>query len=287
MKPILIMPVLGITLLLPVAAQDASTRPSPTARQTGQQTPAQQEAVDELNEAARSYRKGNFAEAQQHSEKALALDPSSKTAPLFIARTIHAQYKPNERSEANITKALEAIEAYKRILAADPHHEEAYKAVAYLYSDTKHTELFREWVFQRAADPTFSAEKRSEAFVVLASREWDCSFKITELPTNKITAAKGRSLKIQYRKPKDLAEFEKARQCAANGLTMIDAAIALNPDDETAWSYKTYLLMELSKLAEMSNNLQLKNNYERQVAAARSTAEWLTKRHASNPSAKP
>jgi hypothetical protein len=47
-------------------------------------------AKNELNEAARAYREGNFEEAERYSRRALELDPDSKTAPAFIARTIHA-----------------------------------------------------------------------------------------------------------------------------------------------------------------------------------------------------
>jgi tetratricopeptide (TPR) repeat protein len=269
-KLILIVPFLGITFLLPIAAQNTGTRPAQTTGQTAQLTPTQKEAILELNEAALSYRNGNFAEAQQHSEKALALDPTSKNALVFIARTIHAQYKLGDRSEANIAKARDAIDSYKRILVQEPHSEEAYKAIAYLYAVLKEDEQLRQWVLQRAVDATFSNDKRAEAFVVLASRDWDCSFRITELPANKTTIAEGAGVKLQFTRPKDAAEFEKARQCAANGLVMSESAIALAPDSESAWAYKTSLLSELSKLSEMDNNLQLKAEYERQGDAARS-----------------
>lgn len=286
MKTILILLSLGFVFLFPV--QNSGVHSSQAAGQTIQRTPTQQEAWQELNEAARSYRDGNFAEAQQHSEKALLLDPLNKTAPLFIARTIHAQYKPGDLNETNVAKASEAIDAYKQILEQDPQNEEAYKAIAYLYNSLKDDDSFRQWVFERAVDPAFSADKRGEAFVVLASKDWDCSFKITELPATKTTTVTKRgSLKIRYNKPKDLVEFEKARQCAANGLGMTDAAIALTPDNEAAWSYKTNLLLELSKLAEMDNDLLLKSDYERQADAARSTAKELMKKHASDPPIKP
>src|SRR5580765_7214431 len=61
--------------------------PSPTSTNLEQ-------SKKELNEAARAYREGKFSEAQLHSERALELDPQSQVAPFFIARTIHAQYKP-------------------------------------------------------------------------------------------------------------------------------------------------------------------------------------------------
>jgi tetratricopeptide (TPR) repeat protein len=286
MKVLLTLLLLSTAFLFPI--QNSGMRPLEAAGQTIQRTSAQQEAEQELNEAARFYREGNFAEAQQHSEKAFAVDPFNKTAPLFIARTIHAQYKSGDQNEANSAKAREALDAYKRILSTDPQNEEAYKAIAYLYGSLKEDELLRGWVLERAVGPSFSADKRAEAFVVLASKDWDCSFKITELPTNK-TAYENEagSLKIRYTIPKDAAEFEKAQQCAANGLSMIEEAITLAPDSEAAWSYKTNLLLELSKLAEMDNDLALKSDYERQADAAGRTTREISKRNGIKASTKP
>src|SRR2546426_12391607 len=85
-------------------------------------------AKNELNEAARAYREGHFTEAEQRSRRALELDPDSKTALSFIARTIHAQYRPGVQTPENIAKANEAIQAYQQILQKDPKNEEAYKA---------------------------------------------------------------------------------------------------------------------------------------------------------------
>ena len=70
-------------------------------------------AKNQLNEAARAYREGKFVEAEQHSREAAELDPDNKTAPMFIARTIHAQYRPGVQTPENIAKAQKAIEAYQ------------------------------------------------------------------------------------------------------------------------------------------------------------------------------
>src|SRR5919106_6739411 len=102
---------------------------------------AEAQAKQELNEAARAYREGNFAEAQARSERALQLDPQNKTAPYFVARTIHAQYKPGDFTPENIAKARQAIIAYQRILDRLPSDDEAYKAVAYLYGALREDEL--------------------------------------------------------------------------------------------------------------------------------------------------
>src|SRR5919206_580224 len=61
-------------------------------------------AKNEINEAARAYKAGKFAEAEQHSKRALELNPEDKNAPFFIARTIHAQYKPGVETPENQAK---------------------------------------------------------------------------------------------------------------------------------------------------------------------------------------
>ena len=106
---------------------------------------------------------------------------------MFIARTIHAQYRPGVQAPENIKKAQEAIEAYQTILAQNPKDEEAYKAVAYLYGAIKEDDKLRKWISDRAGNDQAEPVKRAEAFVVLASKDWDCSFKITEQPGVKTT----------------------------------------------------------------------------------------------------
>src|SRR5882724_6393193 len=138
-------------------------------------------AKNELNEAAQAYHDGHFDQAEQHSRRALELDPDSKSAPLFIARTIHAQFRPGVQAPENIAKANEAIQAYQQILAKDPKNEEAFKAIAYLYGALKEDDKLKTWIIARANDSSIEPEKRAESYIVLPSKDWDCSFKITEL----------------------------------------------------------------------------------------------------------
>ena len=252
---------------------------SPSPIQSG----AEAQAKQELNEAARAYREGNFAEAQAHSEKALQLDPQNKTAPMFVARTIHAQYRPGVFTPENVAKAQEAIIAYQRILERTPGDDEAYKAIAYLYGAIKEDELLRGWMLRRANDVWLANDKRAEAFVVLASKDWECSFKVTELPGNKITTINGNQMYVSYRMPKERVEFERANECANRALESANMAITLMPDNESAWSYKTNILLELSKLAEMSGEVQNKTELQRQSGEALKVTTKLSKRSQSNP----
>jgi len=227
-------------------------------------------AKNQLNEAARAYREGKFEEAEQHSRRAAELDPDNKTAPMFIARTIHAQYRPGVQSPENVAKANQAIEAYQRILERNPKDEEAYKAIAYLLGATKAEDKLRAWITTRAASDATEPEKRAEAYIVLASKDWDCSFKITELPSNKITTIDPASNKatVSYKKPTEQKDFESAQMCVKQGLEEAENAIKFDPNNESAWSYKTNLLLEAAKLAEMEGNSERKADYQKQYEAA-------------------
>ena len=227
-------------------------------------------AKNELNEAARAYREGHFDEAEQHSRRAYDLDPTNKTAPMFIARTIHAQYRPGVQSPENIAKAQEAITAYQQLLEKNPQDEEAYKAIAYLYEATHQDDKLRQWITSRAANDSAPPEKRAEAYVVLASKDWDCSFKITELPTNKTTTIDPSNNKatVSYKKPKEQKEFDTAQMCVKQGLVEAENAIKFDPNNESAWSYKTNLLLEASKLAEMDGKPDQKAQYQKDYEAA-------------------
>ena len=227
-------------------------------------------AKNQLNEAARAYREGRFKEAETHSREAAALDPDNRTAPMFIARTIHAQYRPGVQQPDNIQKAQEAIQAYQQILQNNPKDEEAYKAVAYLYGAIKEDDKLRKWISDRAANDQAEPVKRAEAYVVLASKDWDCSFKITEQPSVKTTTIDPSNNKatVSYKKPKEQKDFDTAQMCVKQGLSEAENAIKFDPNNESAWSYKTNLLLEAAKLAEMDGKTDQKAQYTKDYEAA-------------------
>jgi tetratricopeptide (TPR) repeat protein len=234
-------------------------------------------AKNQLNEAARAYHEGHFEEAEQYSRRALELDPDSRSAPLFIARTLHAQYKPGVQAPENLLKANEAIQAYQKILEKDPKNEEAYKAIAYLYGATKEDDKLKSWISSRATDSSVDAAKRSEAYTILASKDWDCSYKITELPTNHTTALEaGNRAKITYKKPAQQKDFDTAQACVKRGLEEVENAVKLDPNSESAWSYKTNLLIEASRLAEMDGKTDQKAQLEKQREAAQKRTSELS-----------
>jgi hypothetical protein len=232
---------------------------------------------NQLNEAARAYRDAHFEEAEQHSRKALELDPTNKTAPLFIARIVHREYKPGINTPENLAKARLAIEEYKKVLEREPKNEEAYKAIASLLQAIKEDQQQREWIMKRASDTNADADKRSEAYVVLASKDWHCSNEITDLPANKVTTVADNKATVSYKKPKEEKDFQAAKMCVTRGLEEIENAIKLDPNSEAAWSYKTNLLLESSKLAEMEGKMDEKAQLDKQREAAQKRTDELSK----------
>lgn len=233
-------------------------------------------AKNEINEAARSYKAGRFAEAQQHAERALSLYPDDKNAPLFIARSIHAQYKQGVETPENLKKANDAIAAYKRILEKNPNNDEAYKAVAFLLGQLGKTDEQIAWIKQRATDQSVDPAKRSEAYTFLANKEWECSFQVTEQKEYQKTVEKDGKMVVQWVKPTDQAVYDKITMCVARGLEDVETAIKLDPNNEKAWGYKTNLLLEKVKFSDMDNKPEDKAAYKKQADEAQTRTTELS-----------
>jgi tetratricopeptide (TPR) repeat protein len=232
-------------------------------------------AKNALNEGARAFKEGQFAEAEQRFRQAYELDPTQKNAPLLIARSIQEQYKPGVQTPENIAIGERAIAAYQDILNKNPGDDRAYSYIVYLYGQMKNEDKMRELLTQRASMASIPPEKRAEALVILASKQWQCSYDITEQKDNKTTEEKGGKLLVHYKKPANQADFDKANQCATQGLQLAEQAVSLDPNNPNAWSQKTNLLREKVKLAEMSGDAKAKDDLNNQATQALETQTKL------------
>jgi hypothetical protein len=249
---------------------------APALCQTTQLTPRQIEAKNEIDEGARAYRDAKFYEAQKHFERALALDPGSRNAPFFIARAIHSQFKPGIDTPENVAIARAAIAAYHRVLNSDPADAEAYNATVYIYDQIKDEAGLRQWLMSRATDTQLPAAQRTSAYTLMASREWKCSYAITERKEHKGTVFARRRARVRYLKPADEAEFHKTKRCAERGMELIEQGVGLDGESLQAWAYKTNLLRELVKLAEMEGQSKLKADYQKRARDAQRRTDELS-----------
>jgi hypothetical protein len=232
-------------------------------------------AKNALNEGARAYRDGRFADAEEKFRNSFDLDPSQKNARLFIARAVQQQYKPGVGTPENIAVGEKAVEAYQDILRNEPGNEDAYKAIVFLYGQMKRDEKVNELLMQRASNGP-SPAKRAEALTILASKQWNCAYEITEQKENKTTENKPDKILLHYKKPAKQEDFDKAQQCTTEGLKLVEQAISLDAENPNAWSYKANLLREKSKLAEMDGNAAAKADFDKQYGAALETQKRLS-----------
>jgi tetratricopeptide (TPR) repeat protein len=199
---------------------------------------------DEMKQGAQALRAGKYDEAEEHYRNALKLDPSQKTALVFLARSIRAQYTPGIDDPQNVAKATEAISIYQRALQIDPNQDEAFTAVDELYAALKNEPKQRDWLLKRAESEGIPKGKRSAAYQQLANLDLAC--------TRRMAAA----------------EPAAADRCAASGLESIRRAIALNGDSEALLTQQAQLLHERAKLAEGLGSSTQHEAYEKQALAA-------------------
>ncbi|MFL6335232.1 MAG: hypothetical protein ACJ754_18115 [Pyrinomonadaceae bacterium] len=231
-------------------------------------------AKNALNEGARAYKDGRFPDAEEKFRTAYELDPTQKNAPVFIARAIQQQYKPGVQTPENLAIGERAVAEYQKILDREPGNEDAYKAIVFLYGQMKRDEKVNEMLATRAQNgPTPKA--KAEALTILASKQWQCAYDITEQKENKVTENRPDKILVHYRKPANQADFDKAQQCTTEGLKLAEQATSVDPENPNAWSYKTNLLREKSKLAEMAGDATAKADFDKQYDAALETQKRL------------
>ena len=185
-------------------------------------------AKNALNEGARAYKDGRFADAEERFRTAFELDPSQKNAPVFIARAVQQQYKPGVQTPENLALGEKAVAAYQDILNRDPANEDAYKAMVFLYGQMKNEEKVNQLLAERAKNGP-NPKAKAEALTILASKQWQCSYDITEQKDNKQTVNEPNRILIKYKKPANQADFDRSNQCTTEGLRLAEEAISLDP----------------------------------------------------------
>ena len=185
-----------------------------------------------LVDGSTAYKERKFDQAEELFRKAAARDPEGetqegRTAQLFLARTLHSEYIGNRQDKS---KAEEAIAAYQKALSLDKNDQSSYKAVASLYENLQRQDDWLKWVTERANNTEIQPQYRAEALTSLAARKNSCASDISDTEQTKKTVKKDGKEAYQFIKPEDPAEFEKLKQCVAEGNQLIEQAIALEPD---------------------------------------------------------
>jgi len=250
----------------------------PTATSTDAQHAAKSSVEPELRAALCEIDRKEYDAANKRLQRLLHSDPNNADGQKLVLASLSGAIKPGDRSTENLARIRTAIAAYQQAMtslqltASEKDRLDRYIPLLYgwISRDEQQQEIQR-----RAEDTTRTARQRSEAYSVLASHSWNCSFSITENPENKVTVPGTNGPTTSYKKPKRQQDFDSAQVCVKGGLDEVGKAIALDPNNDSAWSYKGNLLLEASKLAEMDGDVARKAAYKQQADQAIKAAREL------------
>src|SRR5688500_16217892 len=197
-----------------------------------------------LEQGVCAFKNQNYELAQTEFEKALRQDAANSLPMLFRARALFFQYDRKFNSTDNVAKARSAIDAYLKVLAADPADDEAAMVIVNLYEQVDGGKLL-----EIAANDTLPKGVRAAIYIKFAARSNTCANDITY--ENKTEVTQGNSRVFRFHMPKDPNDLIKAKRCATEGMNFADKAVALAPNSESAWSYKASLSIQMSRLAQM------------------------------------
>ncbi len=224
-----------------------------------------------LVDGGKAYKDRKFQKAEDLFRDAIARAPEGssvegRTAQLFLARTLHSEYIGNRSDTA---KAESAINEYKKVLTEDPKDQSSFKAVANLLENLGRNDEALAWVTQRANDENVPKEQRAEAYTSLAAKKYSCANEISDVEPVKKTVTKDGKSSYEFIKPTDPEVFANLQKCTQEGTDLIDKAVALDPNSDSAWSYKANFLVQQMRIAEMEGNTDLRDNLKAEAETAK------------------
>ena len=210
--------------------------------------------------------KGQFPEAEKHAVAALALDPQSLTALVFLARTVKAQVQKSSTPE-NQALAQRAIDLYGRVLKRMPNDLEAFEAIDGIYWNLSDEAHAREWdrnIAQNGAFPNLIRVNRYQSLVYADVACVEAAVRAV-FARPREGAVKGQPRVI------DTEAVDRGVACGGEGLEFADAMAILSPED-AAWHQRVKLLHALVTLTTAAGRISESQGYQAQADEAEKRA---------------
>lgn len=240
---------------------------------------AQTSAQDNLNLGVTAFRNGNYPEAVSRFKAAVALDPHSQNALLYLGTAYVQQYVSGVETEENRGYATAAIEIFRTVLQTDPANKLATQSLASLYYNLKDFRSAVEWNHNvLAIDPS-----NKEAYYTLGVISW------TEFIGPDREARNHEQMRPEDPPPlRDPAERAalKARfwQPLTEGIENENKALAIDPTYENAMAYLNLLIRYRADLDDSKEQAQADlKEADNWVEKALKTLKEKSARTAQNP----
>ncbi|HEX3091206.1 MAG TPA: tetratricopeptide repeat protein [Candidatus Angelobacter sp.] len=188
----------------------------------------------ELNAGVQAFRQANYEEAVGHFEQAIALDPQSVTAHLYLATAYAQTFVPGVDTPENVVWATKALNEYREVLQLKPSDVISLKGIAFLEMQLKNFDQAKE-SYQKAiaADPN-----DPELFYSVGVVDWMMAYRDIGAEKKKLSAKAQDSLFLSA----GCADARAATLANVNdGLAMLTKAISLREDYDDAMVYLNLL----------------------------------------------
>ena len=246
------------------------------------------EARDMLNKGVQDYKANQFDKAVEKFKEAKRLDPSLKTARLYLATAYANQYVPGSPDQANIDHANQAVKEFKEVLEQDPNNLSAIDGIGSL-------------LFNMAAGPPPNLDMMKESrsyhqmhikvkpddpgpYYWVGVIDWTLAFKANQ--QDRLDYNKDEPAKKQIKDTDPLPDKIREQFAAAYGADVdqgIDAlkkAIELRPDYDDAMAYLNLLYRQK---ADMVESPEERTNLENQADALIEKVKEIKQKRESQP----
>ncbi len=191
-------------------------------------------ARTELNAGVQSFRQANYEEAVGHFEQAVALDPESVNAHLYLATAYAQTFVPGVDTPENVVWATKALHEYREVLQLKPSDMTSFKGIGYLELQLKNFGQAKE-NYQKAiaADPN-----DPELFYAAGVIDWSIVYRAIAAEKAKLPAKSQDSLYMSA----GCADAKAAVLANLNdGLAMLTKAVSMREDYDDAMVYLNLL----------------------------------------------
>jgi hypothetical protein len=240
---------------------------------------AQQNAEAEIRAAICEIENGDFKAAQSTLETVLKKDPKNIYALRLLPGVAARQIKRGDKSPENVALIRKAIEAYERARmnpVLKNENEDINDFIVELYGMIGGGEKSAA-LLAKAENESETPKQRAVFYTKLAADRYVCANDVSDVaPVKSTVKRQGREV-YAFRRPQNPADFERLKQCAAQGSELIGKAIALDPASDTAWIYRSNLSVQLARIAEMDGKTEEKARLIKESDAAR--AKFLELSH--------
>jgi tetratricopeptide (TPR) repeat protein len=222
-------------------------------------------ARDQLNKGVQAYKSARFEEAVDHFQTAISLDPSLKTAKLYLATAYASQVVPDVKTADNIKNANNAINLFQEVLQESPKGVDipSLKGIGALYLEIDQPDKAKEYQ-QKVID---AKPTDAEAHYTIGVIDWKTAYN-NAIPVRNKLGQQDDGSAIKDKK----ACAELAAQngpIVDEGIDNLQKAIANRADYSDAMAY-------LNLLYRRKAELECGNDDARKADSAQAD-EWVKK----------